>query len=273
VLVEQVASWGLHAAPATGGEDALSRLDEAYAAGVPYDVALIEEAMPGMNAEQVAAGVRERRHLDSAVLLAVIAGDRVESPQRLREGGFAGSITKPVRQSQLYDTILAGVAAARGVASPAPRPAATPHPGGAVPPEGARLVLLAEDNEINQIVAKEALRQAGVECDVVENGREALLAVQRRVYDAVLMDCQMPIMDGFEATAEIRRLEASGTVAGHASGPLPIIALTANAFKEDRDRCLAAGMNNYATKPLNAAELTRLLRAIPTRQPARAAAA
>jgi CheY-like chemotaxis protein len=89
-----------------------------------------------------------------------------------------------------------------------------------------------------------------------------VLAVQRRVYDAVLMDCQMPVMDGFEATQEIRKREAQ---AG-ATEPIPIIALTANAFKEDRDRCLAAGMNNYATKPLNAAELTRLLRAIPTRQ-------
>ena len=270
VLVEQVASWGLHAAPAVGGDDALARLDEAFAAGVPYDVALIEDAMPSMNAEQVAAKVRSRRHLDSAVLLAVLAGDRIVTPQGLRARGFAGSITKPVRQSQLYDTILAGVAAARGVASASP--ALEPRGGAEQGHAGARLVLLAEDNEINQIVAKEALRQAGVECEVVGNGQEAVAAVQRRAYDAVLMDCQMPVMDGFEATAEIRRLEGAGSVAGAAGGPLPIIALTANAFKEDRDRCLAAGMNNYASKPLNAAELMRLLRAIPTRHPDRLAA-
>ena len=123
-----------------------------------------------------------------------------------------------------------------------------------MPPAGAfanARVLLAEDNPINRRLAQEILRQAGVECRAVENGRQALEAVAGEQFDLVLMDCQMPEMDGFTATQRIRELEDGGQLAGH----LPVIALTANAIKGDRERCLAAGMDDYLSKPFEAQAL------------------
>jgi ammonium transporter, Amt family len=116
---------------------------------------------------------------------------------------------------------------------------------------------VAEDNEINRLVANKVLSQAGYECDLVVNGREALSALGERQYDLVLMDCQMPDMDGFEATTEYRKREAVQT-ADHRH-PLPIIALTANALSGDRERCLAAGMTDYISKPFDPDKLIDLI--------------
>lgn len=116
-------------------------------------------------------------------------------------------------------------------------------------------ILVAEDNKINQLYVKGLLRLSGFICDVVESGDDALLAIEKRRYDLVLMDCQMPEMDGFSATREIRRREQAGEL----SGRLPIVALTANAVKGDREKCLEAGMDDYLRKPIEAYELTRVL--------------
>ena len=121
-------------------------------------------------------------------------------------------------------------------------------------------ILVADDNEINQIVASEVLAEVGLSCDIVNDGREAVAAVFAKEYDAVLMDCQMPGMDGFEATREIRRREQSA----HSEGrmPIPIVALTANAMSGDQERCLAAGMNAYVTKPLDAGRLLQCIKSL-----------
>jgi CheY-like chemotaxis protein/HPt (histidine-containing phosphotransfer) domain-containing protein len=119
---------------------------------------------------------------------------------------------------------------------------------------GAR-VLLAEDNHVNRMFAKEILRRAGIECHAVENGRQALDAVQDEPFDLVLMDCQMPEMDGFDATRRIREMESSGQLAGH----LPVIALTANAITGDRERCVEAGMDDYLSKPFEPQSLFEIL--------------
>ena len=123
-------------------------------------------------------------------------------------------------------------------------------------------LLLAEDNEINQLVTCEILNSAGFNCDVAHNGREAIEHVLAREYDVVLMDCQMPEMDGLTATREIRRLEAEGALQDRAVIALPIVALTANAIEGDRERCLAAGMDDYLSKPLDALKLIELLETI-----------
>jgi CheY-like chemotaxis protein len=115
--------------------------------------------------------------------------------------------------------------------------------------------LVAEDNHINQLFVRELLKHCGCTCDVANNGDEALTALDKNRYDLVLMDCQMPEMDGFTATREIRRRESSENAAHH----LPILALTANALKGDRERCLEAGMDDYLTKPLQAAQLQAML--------------
>jgi CheY-like chemotaxis protein len=118
-------------------------------------------------------------------------------------------------------------------------------------------VLVAEDNEVNQIVVNEILTKAGIGCEIVSDGRSALEAIERTHFDLVLMDCQMPVIDGFEATREIRRREATRAVNGKKVERLPIIALTANAMKGDRERCLEAGMDGYTMKPINPQNLLR----------------
>jgi CheY-like chemotaxis protein len=116
-----------------------------------------------------------------------------------------------------------------------------------------RYVLLAEDNRVNRMYAQEVLRQGGMECQAVENGLQSLLAVQSKQFDLVLMDCQMPEMDGFEATAAIRRAEAGTKV------HIPIIAMTAHAMRGDRERCLAAGMDDYLSKPVRKGDLMEVI--------------
>jgi Amt family ammonium transporter len=158
-------------------------------------------------------------------------------------------MVKPVRQSQLFDTIMNAVAmnTRRGNGREA-EPIAIGDACAVLPSRGAR-ILLAEDNRVNQIVASELLRNHGYVVDVVSDGRAAIDSAMTGSYALLLMDCQMPLVDGFEATGEIRRLEAAKM--SPKGIRIPIIALTANAIKGDRERCLAAGMDGYVSKPIN----------------------
>jgi CheY-like chemotaxis protein len=172
--------------------------------------------------------------------------DAEVDPARLHEMGFAGHMTKPVRQSQLFDTIMDAIATTN--AKPGLLEGQAPMVNPFQPPalaatRGAR-ILLAEDNKVNQIVAGEILARSGYLHDVVGDGGKVLAALKKQHYDLVLMDCQMPVMDGFEAATAIRQSESGGR-------HIPIIALTANAIKGDRERCLAAGMDAYCSKPVN----------------------
>ncbi len=167
--------------------------------------------------------------------------------------GFDGHMTKPVKQSRLFDAIMDAIGRARqGLAgttrqSPSSPIPATPSARPVLPAavnRGNVRILVAEDNEINRIVVGEILARAGYPIDVVNDGKQAVEALERNRYQLVLMDCQMPIMDGFEATRAIRQKEAGGR-------RIPIIALTANAMKGDRELCLEAGMDAYASKPID----------------------
>jgi len=165
--------------------------------------------------------------------------------------GFAAVLTKPVRQSQLYDTLL-DVMQAAALATPASGPGRTVSAPSTVPRPSRGRVLVAEDNPINKKVAMLMLARLGYRADGVADGVEAVEAVARAPYDVVLMDCQMPEMDGYGATAAIRRLEGSRR-------HVPIIAMTANAMEGDRERCLAAGMDDYVAKPVKEDELAAAL--------------
>ena len=162
---------------------------------------------------------------------------------RLNECGFAAQMPKPVRPSHLYGRMLELLSP-----QPEPRPAAAQHLCGFA----GRHVLVAEDNEINQKIVVRMLERVGCLAERVTNGREALDAVMAKPYDLVLMDVQMPEMDGFTATAEIRRQERGRC-------HIPIAAMTANAMTGDRERCLAAGMDDYISKPVRLADLERML--------------
>jgi CheY-like chemotaxis protein len=202
---------------------------------------------------QLAQRIKASPPLQNAVLICLSSITDPLKPHDLRRDGFAAWVSKPVLPSQLYDVIVGSLSAGERSVVAATSLELAPKDPGLV---GAR-VLLAEDNEVNRFVASELLRRAGCDCTIVPNGKEALEAAFAGDYDVVLMDCMMPEMDGFEATRQIRRAEES------AGAPrMPIIALTANAIKGDRELCLAAGMDDYVTKPIDAPDLFRKIRSM-----------
>ena len=237
ILERQIASWRMEAASAGDGAAGLEELRAAAAAGRGFELVLLDFRMPGMDGLEVARALRADPALaDVRVILLTSAG---EQRRQARAAGIALTLSKPVRQSSLHDAIVSvmnGGAAVVEVAEPAPAV-------GAAELGGAPVVLLAEDNAVNQAVAVNLLHRRGYRVDVVENGREAVDAVERGGYAAVLMDCQMPELDGYEATREIRRREGGGR-------HTPVIAMTAHAMEGDRERCLAAGMDDFLTKPV-----------------------
>jgi Amt family ammonium transporter len=253
ILAAQLAGWQFDFAAADSGAEAIRLLNEAVASDRPFRLALIDMQMPEMDGLQLATAVKSNPALSDTVLVMLTSMGEPMSPERMAIHGLAGYMTKPVRQSRLLDAIIdAATAVLRPVTTGAE---STPWPGGMTyeqPPETDRRILLAEDNEVNQLVAAAILSRMGYGCDIVTNGRAAVEAVSRKRYDLVLMDCQMPDMDGFEATRAIRLQEQQGP--GEARR-LPIVAVTANAVKGDFERCLAAGMDSYVTKPIDTLRL------------------
>ncbi len=246
VLGAQLLAWDIPADVASDGFVALDRLRHAAGAGRPYDLALVDMAMPGMNGLELARAVSADPALRSVRL--ILLSSMIVDSEEAAGAGFAVRLTKPARVSQLHDAIL------RALAPPQVTSARPAQPAPRSSPSRGRL-LVVEDNAINQAVAKGIAAKLGFDCDVAGNGLEALEALARRRYDAVLMDCQMPEMDGFEATAEIRRGPAP-------TNCVPIVAMTASALVEDRDRCLHAGMDDYLPKPIKAGDLDAVLRRI-----------
>jgi two-component system sensor histidine kinase/response regulator len=227
----------------SGGE-ALDVLDRALASGQPFGLVLLDYHMPGMDGLQFLDEAR-RREIDVPSVLLLTSVDLPEIGIASRSLGVRSCLVKPVRRLDLINAMRA-VLVEKADALPIAevRPPARETPVAAGP-----RILLAEDNPVNQRMARYMLDKRGYQVDVVNDGREAVDAWTRGQYDLVLMDVQMPVMDGFGAVAAIRSAEAES------GRHTPIIALTAGAFVEDRDRCLAAGMDAYVTKPFTAARL------------------
>jgi CheY-like chemotaxis protein len=236
ILHEQLAAWDLRPEGVESGPAALERLHEAVRAGQDYDLVLLDMCMPDMDGLDLARRISSDPALAGTRLVLLTSGPDVGAEEAL-EAGIAAQLTKPVRQSQLYDALMR-------VTAPTQREAPAPPPPSVARAPGSRgRVLVVEDNAINQMVALGILEQLGYSADVAANGLEALDALARTAYSAVLMDCQMPEMDGYTATTEIRRREG-------AARHTPIIAMTAAAVEVDRERCLAAGMDDYIAKPV-----------------------
>jgi PAS domain S-box-containing protein len=236
--------WGCRFAEAIDGLSALERLREAVSEMDPYDVALLDRLMPGMDGAELGRRIKESAEIRETRLMMMTSLAGQGERARLTELGFAGYLTKPLRHSQLRECLA--IVLGRAEAS-ATRPIGGLAAGGAKSGSqkaGAR-ILLAEDNAINQLVALKILGKLGYRADAVANGLEVIKALESIPYDLVLMDCQMPEMDGFEATRAIRNLKMN----------IPVIAMTANAMKGDRELCLEAGMNDYLSKPVKPAEL------------------
>jgi PAS domain S-box-containing protein len=262
-LLEHYAeAWGMVADSVNEGQEALEHIKFAQQQGTPYDLAILDLQMPGMDGMELAHALKQDPTVSNTRLVLLTSIGRRGEGQQAREAGFLAYLTKPVRQSHLYQclTMVMGMEEASQHGSmDTQAPLITRH---SVEEERRRSrvrILLAEDNIVNQKVAIRMLEKLGYRAEVVANGREAVEATQRIHYHLVLMDCQMPEMDGYEATEEIRKREAeNGENNGTSSERrdtrcerrLPIIAMTANALKGDREKCLEVGMDDFLSKPV-----------------------
>ncbi len=236
-LKQHALGAGMRCGTAGGGAEALERLHEAKRDGDPFELAVIDAAMPGIDGLELAAAVRADPALQEVKLVLLTTVHSSEKLGRARDLGIGACLPKPARRRDLYRALVQAAACTPDGDAPL-------H----VAPAAMRIlgrVLVAEDNPVNQFVARNMLESMGCEMDIVSNGEEALQAIRRANYDIVLMDCQMPVMDGFTATREIRAWEQLQRPPRR----IPIVALTANALVRDAETCRAAGMDDYLSKP------------------------
>src|SRR5271155_3091376 len=249
ILRQHLQSWGVGVVSAETSAAALAALD---AAGARFDFGLLDDQMPGMGGIELATLIRQDARWPRLRLI-------LQSSRDDHDGGseasqlFAAILTKPLRRAQLFSCVSRVMTLQPGAAA-ADAPVAGPGPAASRPSTGPR-ILLVEDNPVNREVAIGMLESLGCRIDAAENGWLAIEAMNVTTYDAVLMDCQMPVMDGLPATADIRRREQTSGAAR-----VPVIALTANAMEGDRERCLAAGMDDFLSKPFTQQQLATLLR-------------
>jgi len=268
VLQEQIRAWRMRIGSCASGGEAIRSLREAHAAGNPYQIAILDYQILDMDGETLGRAIKQDPLLrDIELVMLSSTGQEEAAREKLKKIGFAAYLSKPTRQTEL----LAALADIRDAhrehrspdfiighalqtqAQPQTREA-TAEEIPAAPParfHGTR-ALLAEDNATNQIVAAMTLRNLGCEVDIAANGLEAMQMIEKSSYDIVFMDCEMPQVDGFEATIAIRRRHDS-------KSQLPIIAVTAQAMQGDRERCLAAGMNDYISKPARLEDFSAIL--------------
>ncbi|MEY5098302.1 MAG: hypothetical protein RJA36_1021 [Pseudomonadota bacterium] len=249
VVAELITRLGFQAATAASGAEALAEIAQADATGQPYDIALLDWKMPGMDGLELARAIRQRPLRQAPLLLMVTAHDRDAVVPLAQQAGIAEVLVKPITPSTLLDALMRQSGGKADPIGSGPKSPDALHAFAEL--TGAR-ALLVEDNELNQEVATEFLHTLGLAVDLAPNGAVALDKVRQQAYDIVLMDMQMPVMDGLSATRAIRQLPGRQT--------LPILAMTANAMAEDRERCIEAGMNDHIAKPIDVQELVDKLK-------------
>jgi PAS domain S-box-containing protein len=242
ILEEMLTSWQMRVETAENAEQALDRLRAACQEHAPWQLLLTDAHMPDVDGFALVERIRRDPDLCSTVIMMLTSGDRPEDLSQCSQLDIAAYLMKPIKQSELFDAIVRLLGGVR----PAPQPIV---PAAEKPRVHGLRVLLAEDSLVNQKLAIALLEEQGHHVTLVRNGREAIAAVEAQTFDLVLMDVQMPEMDGLEATATIRARQ------NPAAPRLPILAMTAHALKGDRERCLEAGMDGYIAKPIHAEEL------------------
>jgi two-component system sensor histidine kinase/response regulator len=251
ILHSQISSWGMTNRIVETPEHALELLAHAAARGVPYDVAIIDLGLPGMDTLELGRMIKADPAIASVRLIMLTPVGRHTDISEARKVGIDACLVKPVRQTALYECLVTLLSGSTGAAGAAP---VVEAPVNAAPLGTRGNLLLAEDNLINQAVALGVLNLEGYSVMVVSNGREALDAHAKGPFDLILMDCHMPEMDGFEATKKIRERERQGE-----AKRVPIIALTANAMIQDREECLNAGMDDHLSKPYGRLQMRDML--------------
>jgi PAS domain S-box-containing protein len=253
ILEEMLTAWRLKPALAESARNAMSSLDKALGAGVPFPLVLVDANMPEVDGFALVEQIRRNPGLAGANIMMLTSASQNGDAARCRELGVARYLIKPIGQSELLDAILQAV----GGKLPAVVPPS--GPGIQLPLRKRRRgfrILLAEDNLVNQMLAVRLLEKQGHHVQVAGDGREALQKLKEEDFDLVLMDVQMPVMGGFEAAAAVREIEKS------TGKHIPIVALTAHAVTGDRERCLAAGMDGYVAKPIHPEELLEQIEAL-----------
>jgi PAS domain S-box-containing protein len=254
ILEETLRLWGMRPAAADCGEAALAELKRAATAGEPYPLVLLDAQMPGMDGFTVAGRIKREPDLAQSTVMMLTSLGRQADAGRCRELGLAYFLVKPVKQSDLLRAVCSALVAVSPRAAVATEPSPPADSATAVAPTTGRLrVLLAEDNAVNQLLAVRLLEKQGHSVTVARDGRQAVNVLSRERFDLALLDIQMPELDGFEVAAAVRASE-KGT-----GKRLPLVALTAHAMQGDRERCLAAGMDGYVTKPIQTAQLTQVM--------------
>ena len=247
VLKEMTLRWGMLPVTANGGLDALECLEQAWQARRPFDLVLLDVNMPDMDGFGVAERMKPNPHLAGATILMLTSADRAFEQERSRALGLSAYLIKPVTQRELRAAIQRVLGVRKALAAPIPPPA--PRAASSM----GRKILLAEDNAVNVRLSVAMLTKLGHECTVVGDGQAAVLAARDGLHDLILMDVQMPVMSGLDATRAIRN-EEKGT-----GRHVPIVALTARAMKGDREECLAAGADAYLSKPMKLQALADVL--------------
>ena len=244
---------------ALNGEDALQKMEQAARDGTPHQIAIIDYLMPEMNGEMLACAIKDNPLLKDCCLVMLTAAGTPVMSKSYAEKGFSAHLAKPINKYNLLKSLayiwskykegctneLIQVDAQKRSTD---KFDTAPNLNGVS-------ILMAEDNLVNQAFIQEIIEEMQCSLHIAQNGREALDALQKNRFDLVLMDCLMPVMDGFEATAEITKLKQNGSI----DADLPVIALTANAMKGDREKCLAAGMDDYLAKPIRKNELQKMV--------------
>jgi CheY-like chemotaxis protein len=250
ILREMLESFKFNVVEADSGENGLAELKKASAADSPFDLVLMDYKMPGMNGLETAARIKKDTGLGKTpTIIMITAYGQEEIQQQAWDIGVDGFLSKPVTTSVMLDTLMDIIVGADKRDVEIIKVIRGPEQLQDI--DGAR-VLLVEDNTINQQVAREILEQAGLEVDLANDGKEAVELAEKHKYDVILMDIQMPIMDGFAATNQIRNSKSE-------TRNVPIVAMTAHAMAGDREKSIAAGMVDHVTKPIDSAELYRIL--------------
>lgn len=264
-LYEQLLAWGMRPLVATNAASAKESIEHAQNEGDPIRFALIDDALPDGSGSALGEWIGQNAH-PAPLLLSMVAGERARALQQIAGSPFTLSMSKPVRPDHLHSSLLRLLATqsdAQGLLNKQPAPQdlgsvgeepTVSSPAGDVLPRHKGRILVAEDNAVNQKVALRILERLGFRADAVADGAEAVRALATSPYDLVLMDVQMPVMDGFEATQIVRAGQERIL-----NPNIPIIAMTAHAMQGDRERCLAAGMDDYVAKPVQPQELAQKL--------------
>ncbi len=246
-------NWGCRSSEAASAEDALKLLEDSINQGDLYDLAILDMQMPKIDGETLGRQIKEKESFKNISLVMLTSLGQRGDAARFEKAGFEGYLTKPVKQAHLLDCLLTILDLKQKPRTTNEKHIVTKH---IVTEKRNRKkrILLVEDNFVNQKVALRILEKQGYRAEVAANGKEALEALQIASYDLVLMDCQMPVMDGYEATQKIRSSDFKNL-----NTKIPVIAMTANAMKGDREKCILAGMDDYIAKPVNPKDIQKTI--------------